>query len=422
MSVVFPMDAPLPTRQAGLKRLEDFLPLVPAYGRERGYDRPSRPTVSGLSPWLQRRLISEEEVCAAVLRRTPWAEAEKFVQEVCWRTYWKGWLEQHPEAWSRYRASLARLHAAAPPEGLERAIAGSTGIPGFDDWARQLVATGWLHNHARMWFASLWIFTLRLPWELGADFFLRHLLDGDPASNTLSWRWVAGLHTAGKSYLARADNIREYSEGRYDPSGRIALAAEPLTEAAPPRLAPLWTPTTSIGAGVEPANDHGVPAASGRIGLWLHPEDLSVEQLDLGVLHPESIWAAWPASVDQGMGWSEAVTRFSQAALADGAARGAARWDATVRAGRIEDGVGAAAREWVRAERIGTVVAIRPMVGPWQEVADQIARALAPDGVSVIWLRRPWDRRHFPAARKGFFSFWSEVGPGLRAGAVSPAR
>jgi deoxyribodipyrimidine photo-lyase len=80
----------------------------------------------------------------------------------------------------------------------------------FDDWAQELVATGYLHNHARMWFASIWIFTLRLPWELGADFFLRHLIDGDPASNTLSWRWVGGLHTPGKTYLATADNIAEH--------------------------------------------------------------------------------------------------------------------------------------------------------------------------------------------------------------------
>ena len=61
-----------------------------------------------------------------------------------------------------------------------------TGIEGFDDWARELVDTGYMHNHARMWFASIWIFTLRLPWALGADFFLRHLLDADAASNTLS--------------------------------------------------------------------------------------------------------------------------------------------------------------------------------------------------------------------------------------------
>lgn len=57
-----------------------------------------------------------------------------------------------------------------------------------------------------LWFASVWIFTLRPPWELGADLFMRQLLDGDPASNTLSWRWVAGMHTRGKHYLARRDN------------------------------------------------------------------------------------------------------------------------------------------------------------------------------------------------------------------------
>ena len=82
---------------------------------------------------------------------------------------------------------------------FEGAVTGSTGIDGFDDWARELTHTGWLHNHARMWFAFIWIFTLELPWALGADFFLRHLVDGDPASNTLSWRWVAGLYTRAKS-------------------------------------------------------------------------------------------------------------------------------------------------------------------------------------------------------------------------------
>ena len=62
-----------------------------------------------------------------------------------------------------------------------------------------------------MWFASIWIFTLNLPWQLGADFFMQHLLDGDPASNTLSWRWVAGIQTKGKNYLARKSNIEKYS-------------------------------------------------------------------------------------------------------------------------------------------------------------------------------------------------------------------
>ena len=92
---------------------------------------------------------------------------------------------------------------------------GATAIEPFNDWVRELKETGYLHNHARMWFASIWIHTLELPWYLGADFFLKHLLDGDEAVNTLSWRWVAGLHTKGKTYLARASNIEKYTNGRY---------------------------------------------------------------------------------------------------------------------------------------------------------------------------------------------------------------
>ena len=74
-----------------------------------------------------------------------------------------------------------------------------------------------------MWFASIWIFTLNLPWELGANFFYRNLLDADEASNTLSWRWVAGLHTSGKFYLARQDNIEKYSRTSTISSGRFIL-------------------------------------------------------------------------------------------------------------------------------------------------------------------------------------------------------
>ena len=85
-----------------------------------------------------------------------------------------------------------------------------------------------------MWFASIWIFTLKLPWELGADFFMRHLLDGDPASNTLSWRWVGGHpDAAAKTYLARRDNIERFTQGRFAPDG-LSSTAEPLDDAPPP--------------------------------------------------------------------------------------------------------------------------------------------------------------------------------------------
>ena len=101
----------------------------------------------------------------------------------------------------------------------EKAINAETQFDVFNDWVKNSKRNGYLHNHARMWFASIWIHTLELPWFLGADFFLKHLLDGDEAVNTLSWRWVAGLHTKGKSYLARPSNIKKYTGERYNPQG-----------------------------------------------------------------------------------------------------------------------------------------------------------------------------------------------------------
>ena len=262
------------TRAAGLDRLAAFLAGAGAdYAACRNTDRgPGRaPTTSALSPYLRRRLITEAEVAAAAEHAFGDGGAEKFVSEVFWRTYFKGHLETHPSAWTDYHARVAcdRERLAAEP-GLRRtyamAVEGRTGIDGFDDWARDLVETGWLHNHARMWFASIWIFTLRLPWALGAAFFMDHLVDGDPASNTLSWRWVAGLHTRGKHYVARAENIRRYTEGRFDPVG---LDEEPdaLDEAMPPREVPLPRAET-------------VPA--GDIALLLHLDDLHPESLPLG--------------------------------------------------------------------------------------------------------------------------------------------
>ncbi|MGY3448871.1 FAD-binding domain-containing protein [Bradyrhizobium sp. USDA 4353] len=188
-------ETPIATREAGLAQLQAVLPrLGRAYAAGRNHDHgPGRPqAVSGLSPWIRRRLVTEEEVVRAAVAAHGGA-ADKFVEEVIWRSYFKGWLERRPQVWAQYvqgrDTDLARLAAdGALQARVAAAEAGRTGLDCFDAFAQELVATGTLHNHARMWFASLWIFTLRLPWRLGADFFLRHLLDGDPASNTLGWR------------------------------------------------------------------------------------------------------------------------------------------------------------------------------------------------------------------------------------------
>ena len=132
----------------------------------------------------------------------------------------------------------------------------------MDAWTSELIDTGYLHNHARMWYASIWIHTLKLPWTLGAEFFLKHLLDGDVASNTLSWRWVAGLHTLGKFYLAQNSNICKFTAGRLEVN--IPLATESALVEAGQRIV---TPKR------RPSYDMAIP--NGRIGLLIHEEDLS---------------------------------------------------------------------------------------------------------------------------------------------------
>ena len=216
------LPTPNGTRAQALVQLADFLPRAGRdYQNNRNLDlgRGDHSFVSGLSPYVRHRILSEEELVAKVLASHSRSAAFKFVQEIFWRTYWKGWLEHRPAVWDRFKvevqSELAGLkHVPVKNKIFEQAIGASTEIAIFNSWVNELKETGYLHNHARMWFASIWIFTLRLPWQLGADFFYNHLLDGDPASNTLGWRWVAGLQTAGKTYLATESNIRKNAAGR----------------------------------------------------------------------------------------------------------------------------------------------------------------------------------------------------------------
>jgi len=188
------------TRAEALARLSEFEKKASRYSRERNYVVPGHLNVSRLSPAIRHRLVTEEEVAKYILHRYAFSTVEKFLQEVYWRRYWKSWLSLRPQVWNDYLTKLGAL--------TQGTIEGPVEI--MNDFARELIETGYLHNHARMWFAGYWVHTLKRPWELGADFFYQHLLDADPASNTLSWRWVAGLQTVGKSYLARRSNLEKY--------------------------------------------------------------------------------------------------------------------------------------------------------------------------------------------------------------------
>ena len=265
---------PEATRSSGFETLRDWRERVTSYAQQRNFDTSDHLNVSQLSRFLTHRLMLEEEVLAALLEHHSPDAIAKFTEEVCWRTYWKGWLEHRPKVWEDYRGAVDSLRASMSAdlqERLARAEAGETGLECFDHWVRELLETGYLHNHARMWFASIWIFTLRLPWQLGAAFFLRHLFDGDVASNTLSWRWVAGLHTPGKHYVARAENIARFTEGRFHPVGELAENPEPLTEDATCAPIPLHRCASSL--------DSLYPDLSeSPAGLLVTAEDLSPEQ------------------------------------------------------------------------------------------------------------------------------------------------
>ena len=170
--------------------------------------------VSQLSKFISHRVLFEYEVAQRALAQYSPDVVDKFIQEVFWRIYWKGWLEHRPAVWNDY---VAFDHDTTPKRLFQQAVTGKTGIDCFDYWSAELQNTNYLHNHARMWFASIWIFTLGLPWQSGARFFMQHLFDGDAASNTLGWRWVAGIQTIGKHYVARASNIEQFTNGRFSP-------------------------------------------------------------------------------------------------------------------------------------------------------------------------------------------------------------
>ena len=210
----------LNNRNDALKKLDDFIEKnLLEYTKLRNFDFgiQNRKNTSCLSPYVTHGVINEVEIINKVLKKHLFSKSEKFIQEVLWRIYWKGWLELRPGVWADYLMSVkTHKEKYKTNKNYLNAIEGNTNIECFDDWVKELKETNYLHNHARMWFASIWIFTLDLPWELGAEFFLKHLYDGDSASNTLGWRWVAGIQTPGKHYLASEWNIKKFTNNRYE--------------------------------------------------------------------------------------------------------------------------------------------------------------------------------------------------------------
>ena len=380
-----------PTRAAGLERLSNFTSTgLKLYtdGRNYDYGPEDRSNISALSPWVRRRLISEQEIIEKLFKTNSHGAADKYIQQVIWRTYFKGWLEQHPTVWNAYNEGVTSgLNEVSSDQSrarvYEKAITGQTGIDCFDSWATELMEHAYLHNHARLWFASIWIFTLKLPWELGANFFMKYLLDGDPASNTLSWRWVSGLHTKGKNYLATSSNIDKFTLGRFRIEAHLNVAANPLTELTEhpiqslPRLENL------------PSDD---------FLLLVTEEDCNSVELTgqfpvaaLGLILPEK---------SEVFEKSDAVFDFSHGAVTDGVERISSTGEVLICEEWAEPII-----ELARSKKVKNIVTAYTPIGPVNTKLQGIKPLLKNAGIELSFLRQKYDQTFWPHATKGFFAF-----------------
>jgi len=226
------------SRDKALESLDAFINNdIINYSSKRNYDFGpiERKNVSCLSPYISHRLINEYEISKKVLSKHPYQKVEKYIQEIYWRVYWKGWLELRPKVWDDFTEDLNTIEES---KNYYLATNGQTKIECFNDWVKEIKEYNYLHNHARMWFASIWIFTLGLPWQKGAEFFMKYLLDGDAASNTLSWRWVGGLQTKGKHYLAQSWNIGKFLNKKYQ-NIKLIENALPLIDNREYKISPI---------------------------------------------------------------------------------------------------------------------------------------------------------------------------------------
>ena len=374
---------------AARKALHTFLPRAGSeYARTRNYDYGSmqRENVSMLSPWIRLRLLSEWEIINAVLEVHSRSSASKFIDEICWRTYWKGWLELRPSVWEDYLVELAKDRERSEKNiGYIQIIEARSGIPAMDAWTSELIETGYLHNHARMWFASIWIHTLKLPWTLGAEFFLRHLLDGDVASNTLSWRWVAGLHTLGKFYLAQKSNICKFTAGRLEVN--IPLATESALVETGQRIA---TPKRLS------SHDRAIP--NGRICLLIHEEDLSAVNWLSDGCELVAVAGLLSSAAYRKYGIEENVIKFRADCMHSALPEKAKVFSCPNKFA-----------EWAYLQNLDAVLTAEAPVGICKDVILDLESSLAARGVKVIKRRHWWDDHCYPAARAGFFNFKKSI-------------
>lgn len=406
---------PLPTfaatREDALRQLDAFIPFAGRYARDRNHVLPGHTNVSRLSPAIRHRLILEFESAEAPLRRYAASTVEKFTQEVYWRRYWKSWLSLRPQVWTDYLDQLAALQNDPSMKATRARAAlceaGESPIAIMNHFARELMATGYLHNHARMWFAGWWIHIERLPWQLGADFFLRHLLDGDPASNTLSWRWVAGLQTPGKTYLPRRSNLEKYL-----PPDVLKTHHQGLELLENPQA--LILPTEERPTITRPTLPTTPSMREGRIGIWIHEEDLFIEQSPLASLHPRTIIATRDPTTWKRLRYPKIKNTWLETAIHDSAKRASNAFGIEVEVSG-DASVTKALLRWATEHQLQQITAMRPEIGPLHDQLDHLQAELSIAGIELVLFDRPEDIALRPLATGGFFNFWEKMQKSMKA-------
>ena len=362
------------SRAKAVEKLDNFIENnLSEYSKLRNFDfgPDKRSNISCLSPYITHGIINELEVIDKSLKKFSFSKNEKFIQEVLWRVYWKGWLELRPNVWSDYLIDLNNLRDQFKSnQNYLNAIEGKTDLECFNQWVNELKENNYLHNHARMWFASIWIFTLELPWQLGAEFFMQNLYDGDAASNTLGWRWVAGIQTQGKHYLASEWNIKKFTNNRFQ---NIKL-----NENAPPKI----SEKTYVLAKKEFNNPQNVEEKN----LLIFENNLSFEITDFKENKFEKIYIISNKNENRSIKLTEKLVKFKSLLIED-------------QKQRLKDkSIDCEVIDISEIQNIENYYALYPAVGENLDYLDS-------NSLKVDFLYRNLDQLAWQFCNKGFFNF-----------------
>lgn len=225
------------------RRLERFTrgARAPVYRYDHGRDRLGQQATSQLSPYLRFGALSARQAVVAALRAVEAAPgaaarraAEVWLDELIWREFYVAILHHFPLVQRQsFRPALRAVVWRDDPQAFEAWCEGRTGYPVVDAGMRQLNASGWMHNRARMICASFLTKDLLIDWRRGERYFMQRLVDGDPAANNGGWQWTAGTGTDAAPYF-RVFNPVAQGE-RFDPQGEYVRRWAPELARLPAR-------------------------------------------------------------------------------------------------------------------------------------------------------------------------------------------